>query len=159
LGLKAERKTANIGSRTRMLLRMRHFIVFVAVLTFAFAALACNVKETSDIPAKSQPTQAAPMKSVKKTRVSFTGIVKEISDTKIVVGRNIKNHVETMEFDLDKPAKNFKVGDKVKVSYIKKEDKNIVTRVVPAVERKIITKVAPANEPKPTTIEEQPPEK
>jgi hypothetical protein len=99
------------------------------------------------------------MKSVKKTRVSFTGIVKEISDTKIVVGRNIKNHVETMEFALDKPAKNFKVGDKVKVSYIKKEDKNIVTRVVPAVERKIITKVAPANEPKPTTIEEQPPEK
>ena len=135
---------------------MRHFIVFVAVLTFAFAALACNVKETSDIPAKSQPTQAAPMKSVKKTRVSFAGIVKELSDTTIMVKRNIKNHEETMEFALDKPAKNFKVGDKVKVSYIKKENKNIATKVVPAVTKKIIVKVAPANEPNPTSIEAQP---
>jgi hypothetical protein len=168
LGLKTERKTSNIANRARILFSMRHFMVFVAGLAFAFAVLACNADKSSDIPTKTQPTKAAPktqptkaapMKSVKKTRVSFTGIVKELSDTTIMVERNIKSHVETMEFALDKPIKNVKVGDKVKVSYIKKEDKNIAPTIVPAVDRKIIKKVAPANEPKPTSIEAQPPKK
>lgn len=157
-----------IANRARILLSMRHFMVFVAGLAFAFAVLACNADKPSDIPTKTQPTKVAPItqptkatptKSVKKTGVTFVGIVKELSDTMIMVERNIKSHVETMEFALDKPIKNVKVGDKVKVSYIKKENKNIATRVVPAVDRKIINKVAPANEPKPTSIEAQPPKK
>jgi hypothetical protein len=151
-----------------MLLSMRHFMVFVAGLVFTFAILACNADKPSDIPTKTQstqivpktqPTQAPPMKSVKETRVSFTGIVMELSDTTIMVERITKGHMETMEFALDKPIKNLKVGDKVRVSYIKKEDKNIAKRVVPAVDRKIIKKVAPANEPKPTSIEAHPPKK
>jgi hypothetical protein len=139
-----------------MLLRMRHFMVFVAGLAFAFAVLACTVDKPSSVPTKTQPSKAATMKTFKKTRVSFTGIVKELSDTTLIVERNMKNHEETMEFALDKPAKNFKVGDKVKVSYINKEDKNIVKTVVPAVAKKIIVKVAPANEPTSTSIEAQP---
>jgi len=135
---------------------MRHFIVFVAGLVFAFAGLACTADKPSDVRTKTQTAEADTMKSIKKTRVSFTGIVKDLSDATIMVERNIKNRVETMEFALDKPAKNFKVGDKVKVSYIKKENKNIATKVVPAVTKKIIVKVAPANEPNPTSIEAQP---
>jgi len=108
-------------------------MVFVAGLVFTFAILACNADKPSDIPTKTQstqivpktqPTQAPPMKSVKETRVSFTGIVMELSDTTIMVERITKGHMETMEFALDKPIKNLKVGDKVRVSYIKKEDKN-----------------------------------
>jgi len=138
---------------------MKHFMVFVVGLAFAFVVLACATDKSSDVPTKTQPAEAAPMKSLKESRATFTGIVKELSDTTIKVERKIKNHVEAMEFALDKPAENFKVGDKVRVIYIKKEDKNIVRKIVPSVVKEIIKKAAPANEPKSTSLEAQPPAK
>jgi hypothetical protein len=138
---------------------MRHFMVFVVGLAFAFGALAFATDKPSVVPSNTQPVKAAPIKLRKETRVSFTGIVKEISDTTIMVERTVKGNVETMEFALDKPAENIKAGDKVKVSYVKKEGKNIAMKVVPDAAKKILKKVAPAKEAKPAPIEVPPPNK
>ena len=137
---------------------MRRFIVFVVGLAFVFCALVFAADRPSYAPAKTQPVKAAPTKAG-KTRVSFTGIVKEISDTTIMVERTVKGNVETMEFALDKPAANIKAGDKVKVSYAKKEGRNIAIKVAPVVVKKIIRKTAPAKEIKPAPVEAPPPKK
>jgi hypothetical protein len=47
------------------------------------------------------------------------------------IERKIKDRVETMEFVLEKPVK-FKVGDRVRVSYVEKDGKMNATRVVKA---------------------------
>jgi uncharacterized protein YqfB (UPF0267 family) len=57
------------------------------------------------------------------------GTVLEISDVVLKIERKIKDRVETMEFVLEKPVK-FKVGDRVRVSYVEKDGKMIATRVV-----------------------------
>jgi hypothetical protein len=138
---------------------MRKFMVFVVGLAFVFCALVFAADKPSDAPAKTQPVKAAPIKASKETRVSFTGIVKEISDITIMVERTVKGNVETMEFALDKPVANIKAGDKVKVSYIKKEGRNIAIKVAPDVVKKIIKKTAPAKEIKPAPTEAPPPKK
>jgi hypothetical protein len=99
------------------------------------------------------------MKARKETRVSFTGIVKEISDTTVMVERSVKGNVETMEFALDKPVQDIKAGDKVKVSYVKKEGKNIAMKVAPVVAKRIMKKAVPAKEIKPAPVEATPSKK
>jgi hypothetical protein len=120
--------------------------MFVVALAFAFAAFAFAAEKPSVVPFHSQQTKAAPIKAPKETRVSLTGIVRDISETIIRVERTIKGNVETMEFTLEKPVETIKVGDKVKVSYVKKEGKNIAIRVAPVVAQKLIKKAVPAKE-------------
>jgi hypothetical protein len=136
---------------------MRHLMVFIMGLAFAFGAMAFAPDKPTDIPAKTQPAKAASIK--KETRVSFTGIVKEISNTTIMVERAVKGNVEIMEFALDKPVEGIKAGDKVKISYVKKDGKNVVIKVAPSVTKRIIRKGAPAKEVKPTPAEALPPRK
>jgi hypothetical protein len=138
---------------------MRRFMVFVIGLAFAFGALAFATDKPSVVPSSTQPVKAAPTKIRKETRVSFAGIVKEISDTMIMVERTIKGKVEIMEFALDKPVENIKTGDKIQVSYVKKEGKNVAMKVVPIVAKRIIKKVTPPKEIKPSSIEAAPPKK
>jgi autonomous glycyl radical cofactor GrcA len=57
------------------------------------------------------------------------GIVIEITDTALKIERKVKDKVETMEFTLEKPLVKIKAGDKVRVSYITREDLNVATRV------------------------------
>jgi hypothetical protein len=64
-----------------------------------------------------------------------------------------------MEFALDKPVEKIKAGDKVTVSYIKKEGRNIATRVTPVVARKIVKKPTPPKEPKQLSPEKTPSQK
>jgi hypothetical protein len=128
---------------------MRRFTLIVVGLAFAFCALAFATDKPSVVPYNTSPAKAAPIKTRKETRVSFTGIVKEITDAAIMVERTVKGSVEAMEFALDKPAANIKVGDKVKVSYVKKEGKNIAMKVAPVVVKRIIKKVIPPKEIKP----------
>jgi hypothetical protein len=148
-----------IADRTGRLFGMRHLMLFIAGLVFTFGAMAFTPDKPTDIPAKTQPVKSSSIKAGKETRVSFTGIVKEITDTTIMVERAVKGNVEIMEFALDKPVENIKAGDKVKVSYIKKDGKNIVIKVAPAVTKRIIKKAAPAKEVKPTPVEALPPKK
>jgi hypothetical protein len=48
-----------------------------------------------------------------------------------------------IEFVLDKPTEKIELGDKVKVSYVKKEGENVATMVSPIVTRKVTYKSIP----------------
>jgi len=135
---------------------MKRFIVFVIGLAFASGVLAFNTDKPPAVPSSTQPAKTTAIKVHRETRVSFTGIVKEISDTTLLVERSVKDNVETMEFTLDKPAEDIKAGDKIKVSYIKKDGKNIVRKVSPFTVKKIINKTESAKEIKVTTPEAPP---
>ena len=128
---------------------MKRLIVLVACLVFIFSACAFAADGTSTAPANVEPPKAASVKPPKETRVSITGVVKEINSTMVMVERTVKDKTETMQFVLDKPVEQINVGDKVRVSYIKKDDKHIAIRVTPVVAKKIIKKTPPLKEIKP----------
>jgi hypothetical protein len=128
---------------------MKRLIVLVACFVFIFSACAFAADGTSIAPAKAEPSKAVTPKPPKETRVSISGVVKEISDTMVMVERTVKGNTETMQFVLYKPVEQINAGDKVRVSYIKKDDKLIAIRVSPVVAKKIIKKASPYKEIKP----------
>jgi hypothetical protein len=138
---------------------MKRLIVLVAGFVFVFSTYIFAANGPSTVPAKTEPSKAVTMKPPKETRVSITGIVKEISDTMILVERTVKGKTEIMEFALDKPAEKIKAGDKVRVSYIKKDGKNVARRVTPFIAKKIIKKTSPIKETKPLPTEAPPAQK
>ncbi len=121
---------------------MRRLTMLVAGFVLIFSAYVFAADVSSTTPAKVEPSKPVTVKMPKETKVRITGVVKEISDTMIVVERTVKGKTETMGFALDKPVEKIKAGDKVTVSYIKKEDKYIATRVTP-VARKVLKKTTP----------------
>ncbi len=135
---------------------MKRLIVLMACFVFIFSACAFAADGTSIAPAKAEPSKAVTPKPPKETRVSITGVVKEISNTMIMVERTVKGNTETMQFVLDKPVEQINAGDKVRVSYIKKDDKHIAIRVTPVVAKKIIKKASPLKEIKPLPAEAPP---
>ena len=124
----------------RRLLRMKRLIVLVACFVFIFSACAFAADGTSTDPAKAKPSKEVTSKPPKETGVSITGVVKEFSDTMIMVERTVRGNTETIQFILYKPVEQINVGDKVMVSYIKKDNKHIATMVTPVVAKKIIKK-------------------
>jgi len=108
-------------------------IVILLIAIFA-------VKISSTVPAKVDSFKAPLVRAEKRTKVTFIGVVKGLSDTTILVERAIKGKVELIEFVLDKPTEKIEVGDKVKVSYLKKEGENIAIMVSPIVAKKVINK-------------------
>ncbi|MGZ3578252.1 MAG: hypothetical protein ACXU9G_04625 [Syntrophales bacterium] len=136
---------------------MKRLMVLVAGIVFVFSAAVFAVDGTSQVPAKADPSKAVTVKPPKETKVSITGVVKDISDTMISVERTVRGKTEIMEFALDKPVENIAAGDKVKVNYLKKDGKNLATRVTPVVVKKIIRKTSPLKEIKPSPTEAPPP--
>ncbi len=132
---------------------MKRLMLLAAGILFIFSAAVFAVDEPSPAPAKADPSKAVTMKPPKETKVSITGVVKDISDTMISVERTVRGNTEIMEFALDKAVEKIKVGDKVKVNYLKKDGKNIATRVTPVVVRKIIRKPSPLKETRPSPAE------
>jgi hypothetical protein len=128
---------------------MKHLIVLVAFFVFILNVCAFASDGTSTAPAKAEHSKAVTPKPPKETRVSISGVVKEISDTMVMVERTVKGNTETMQFVLYKPVEQINAGDKVRVSYIKKDDKLIAIRVSPVVAKKIIKKASPYKEIKP----------
>jgi hypothetical protein len=112
--------------------------VIVILLISIFA-----VKISSTVPAKVDSSRAPAVRTAKRTKVTFIGVVKELSDTTILVERAVRGKVELIEFVLDKPTEKIRVGDKVKVSFIKEEGKYIAAHVTLAVNKKIIKKDTP----------------
>jgi len=123
-----------------------------------FGASALAVDPPAGSPAKSSPNKAPAAKSSPKkpipreTRMRVTGIVTEITADTIRIERAVT--AELMDFTLEKSLDKIKAGDKVTISYIQKEDKNIALRVNKAVSQKkaITTKsgnVAPSSMPAP----------
>lgn len=143
----------------RRLPRMKHLMVLLAGFVVVFSASIFAADGPALIPAKAGPPKTVTVKQPKETRVSITGIVKELSDTMIIVERSVKGKTETMEFILDKPVEKIKAGDKVRVSYIKREDKHIARKVTPVIAKKILKKTSPVREAKPSPMETPPTQK
>ena len=93
----------------------------------------------SDRPEKalSMPGTAA---AVRVTKMRAAGVVIEFTDVTLKIERKVKDKAETMEFDLEKPLVKIKAGDKVRVSYITREDKNVATKVVPDIPQSAVKK-------------------
>jgi len=138
---------------------MKRLMLLAAGIVFVFSASVFAIDGTSQVTAKEDPAKAVTVKQPKETKVSIIGVVRDISDTTISVERTIKDKTETMEFALDKPVDKIKIGDKVKVNYLKKDGKNIATRVSPVVTGKIIKKATPLKETRPLPAETPSPQK
>jgi hypothetical protein len=117
---------------------MRRFMAIILVIGI-FCASAFLYAATSGTGEKalSAPGSAA---AVRVTRMRAAGVVREITDTALKIERKVKDTVETMEFALERPLINIKTGDKVRVSYITREDKNVATKVVADVPQTAIKK-------------------
>jgi hypothetical protein len=121
--------------------RMKHLtVVSVAGAIVILLISIFAVKISSTVPAKVDSSKAPVVRTAKRTRVTFIGAVKGLSDTTILVERAVKGKVELIEFVLDEPTEKIEVGDKVKVTYLKKEGENIAITVSPIVAKKVINK-------------------
>ena len=122
---------------------MKRLMLFAAGLTFLLFAWAF----AADQPVSTAPA-AVPSQTAKITRMRAPGTVLEISDVMLKIERKIKDRVETMEFVLEKPVK-FKVGDRVRVSYVEKDGRMLATRVVKVVIIQVKKAAKPIKEAKP----------
>jgi hypothetical protein len=142
--------------KTRGLLKMKRLIVLATCSVFIFSSCAFAADGTSTAPAKANPSKAVTSKPAKEPGVSIAGVVKEISDTMIIVERTVKGNTEAIKFVLYKPIEQINAGDKVMVSYIKKDDKFIATRVTLVIAQKIVKKGSPLKAIKPLPAEAPP---
>ncbi|HVO66382.1 MAG TPA: hypothetical protein VMT12_07865 [Syntrophales bacterium] len=113
-------------------------IMFKAIFVFTLITTAITAGELSSAPVNEKTAKQATAKEPRQTQVTFVGIVKAISTTMLVVERTIKGKVETLEFALDKSIENIRVGDRVKISHIKKDGKHIAMRVTLFIDKRII---------------------
>ena len=67
--------------------------------------------------------------AVKITKMSATAKVLEISETVMKVERTIKGTAFTEEYILEKPAPTVNIGDKVRISYVTKDNQNMAVKV------------------------------
>ena len=116
---------------------MKRFVLSIIGLVFICGASVFAVTPT-DAPQGKAPVPKA--SSVKKpaaraeTRMRAIGTVKDLTDSALRIERNVT--AEVMEFNLENPLPKISVGDKVVVSYIEKDGKNIAKRVNKAVAKK-----------------------
>ncbi|MFH2074194.1 MAG: hypothetical protein ABIJ57_02430 [Pseudomonadota bacterium] len=155
---------------------MKRFMVLVVGLVFLFCTSAIAAEKAKPAapaaPAAAEPAKAevkaekkevkkeAKKKAKKEAEMSAAGKVMEISDTVLRIERTLKGKVETMEFYLEKPFLNIKVGEQIRVNYREKEGRNVLLRVAPAKKtavqktgkeapketKPVVTKKAPKNE-------------
>ena len=118
-------------------------MLFTAGVTFILCAWAFAAEQVAT-PA---PAPAAPSGAVraKITKMRAPGIILEITDSKLKIERKVKDDVELMEFVLEKPVK-FKVGDKVRISYVDNNGRRIVTRIVKTTDLKAKKQIKPLKE-------------
>jgi hypothetical protein len=117
---------------------MRRLMAIVLIIG-SFGASAFLYAATSD---KAEKTVSAPGAAVvvRVTKMRAAGIVIEATDATLKIERKVKDKAETMVFVLEKPLVNIKVGDKVRVSYITREDQNVAIIVVADVPQTAIKK-------------------
>lgn len=101
---------------------MKRFLTLTAVLILIGFTLAL---------AAEKPLSAPPLPP-RVPEMSTAGKVLEVSDAMLKIERTWKGKAEIMEFILEKPFPNIAVGDQIKVSYLEKDGRNILTRVAPA---------------------------
>ena len=101
---------------------MKRFLTWAAVLILIGFTLAL---------AAEKPPSAPPL-SPRIPEMSTAGRVLEVSDAILKIERTLKGKAEIMEFILEKPFPSIAAGDQIKVSYLEKDGRNILTRVAPA---------------------------
>ena len=117
---------------------MRRLMSIVLIIGI-FCASAFLYAATSDRAEKASSAPGAPA-SVRVTKMRAAGKVIEITDVALKIERKVRDKVETMDFALETPLIKIKAGDKVRVSYITREDKNVATKVVADVPQTAIKK-------------------
>lgn len=106
---------------------MIRFKFFLAGLFLLFCAWAFAAEQTATpAPAKAVSGTTA---AAKITKMRAPGTILEITESTLIIERKVKDNVETMAFILEKPMK-FKVGDKVRVTYMEDKGKRIVTKII-----------------------------
>ncbi len=106
---------------------MKRLTFFVAGLTFLLCAWAFAAEQAATPrSAKAASTGTA---ATNITKMRAPGTILEITDSTLIIERKVKENVEKMAFVLEKPMK-FKVGDKVRVSYVEADGRMVVTRMV-----------------------------
>ena len=103
-------------------------LIVLITVVFAFAAEQPSFQATKPEGVKSATAKAASSKEIK---LNATGKVMEASETNLKIERTVKGKdgaSEIMEFVLEKPEK-VEIGNKVNVTYIKKEGQNVALRV------------------------------
>ncbi len=106
---------------------MKRFMFFLAGLFLLFCAWAFAAEQAvTPAPAKAVSAKTT---AAKITKMRAPGTILEITDSTLIIERKVKDKVEKMAFVLEKPMK-FKVGDKVRVSYVEADGRMIVTRIV-----------------------------
>ncbi|MBU1055455.1 MAG: hypothetical protein KKC46_16775 [Proteobacteria bacterium] len=104
---------------------MKRLLLLMAAVFFILCASSFAAAVTED------ELVAISVKSMgKETKMSATGKVTELSDSMLKIDRRVKGKTEAMEFTLEKACSGISIGDKVKISYINKDDKNIAARVM-----------------------------
>ncbi len=111
----------------------------IVLIIGIFCASAFLYAATSDRPEKASSAPGAAAAG-RVTKMRAAGMVIEVTDVTLKIERKVKDKAETMEFALEKPLVKIKAGDKVRVSYITREDKNVATKVVADVPRTAIKK-------------------
>ena len=101
---------------------MKRFLTLAAVLILIGFTLALAAEKPPSVPPL--PPRIPEM--------STAGRVLEVSDAILKIERTLKGKAEIMEFILEKPFPNIAAGDQIKVSYLEKDGRNILTRVAPA---------------------------
>jgi hypothetical protein len=112
----------------------------VLAIAFLLSASALAIDTSKGSPVKSSiskgpAAKSSPAKPVpRETRMRVTGIVKDITTDTVRIERAVT--AELMEFSLEKALDKITAGDKVTISYIQKEEKNIAKRVSKALPKK-----------------------
>ena len=111
--------------------RLLFTLTLVALITvsFAFAAEKPSLQVTKPEIVKEARAKAASSKEIK---LRVMGKVMEISETNLNIERTVKVNgwaSEIMAFVMGKPEK-VEIGDKVSVTYIKREGQDVALRVV-----------------------------
>jgi hypothetical protein len=125
---------------------MKRLTFLVAGLTFLLCAWAFAAEQAATPrPAKAASTGTA---TANITKMRAPGTILEITDFTLIIERKVKDSVEKMAFVLEKPMK-FKVGDKVRVSYVEADGRMVVTRIVIIPDLKAKKPVKPGKETTP----------
>jgi hypothetical protein len=101
---------------------MKRFLTLAAFLIGIGFALAFAAEKT--------PT--APPVPPRIPEMSTAGKVLEVSATVLKIERTLKDKTEVMEFILENPFPPIAAGDQIKVSYVARDGRNVLIRVVPA---------------------------
>ena len=123
---------------------MKKALIYIVGVAFLLSAIAFAADNPASNAAKTDPVKVIPVRIAK---MNATGKVIEISDKTIKIERTVKNNVETMEFILDKPTENIIINDAVKIAYIEKDGRLLVSRVAKITPKKVGGKETVAEKP------------